>query len=92
MPNPPSGFVTRVRIERTIPRRHRREPARLLVAVFASMLVFSVAPGAGVAAFLLGLAIVADCVEALSGSIRCESAAGVGTTFYVRLPCEPSAR
>ena len=31
----------------------------VLVAVFASMLVFSVAPGAGVAAFLLGLAIVA---------------------------------
>jgi signal transduction histidine kinase len=39
----------------------------------------------------LGLAIVADCVPALDGSIRCESAAGEGTTFYLTLPCEPVA-
>jgi signal transduction histidine kinase len=39
----------------------------------------------------LGLAIVADCIEALSGSIRCESAPGLGTTFYVTLPCKPTA-
>jgi len=36
----------------------------------------------------LGLAIVIDCVNALGGSIRCESRAGEGTTFFVTLPCE----
>ena len=45
----------------------------------------------GVTGSGLGLAIVADCVDALSGSIRCESAAGLGTTFYVSLPCKPAA-
>jgi signal transduction histidine kinase len=34
----------------------------------------------------LGLAIVADCVEALGGTIRCESSAGDGTTFFITLP------
>jgi signal transduction histidine kinase len=34
----------------------------------------------------LGLAIVSDCTEALGGSIRCESSAGQGTTFYITLP------
>jgi signal transduction histidine kinase len=36
----------------------------------------------------LGLAIVIDCVNALDGSIRCESRAGEGTSFFVTLPCE----
>ena len=45
----------------------------------------------GVTGSGLGLAIVADCVEALSGRIRCESTAGLGTTFYVTLPCKPVA-
>ena len=34
----------------------------------------------------LGLAIVIDCVEALAGSIRCESRAGEGTSFFITLP------
>ena len=40
----------------------------------------------GVSGTGLGLAIVADCTEALGGSIRCESSAGEGTTFYITLP------
>jgi signal transduction histidine kinase len=44
----------------------------------------------GVTGSGLGLAIVADCVEALNGIIRCESAAGLGTTFYFTLPCQPA--
>jgi signal transduction histidine kinase len=35
----------------------------------------------------LGLAIVGDCVQALGGTIRCESQVGEGTSFYVSLPC-----
>ena len=42
----------------------------------------------GVSGTGLGLAIVIDCVTALGGSIRCESSAGEGTTFFVTLPCE----
>lgn len=34
----------------------------------------------------LGLAIVRDCIQALGGSIRCESVNGRGTTFYITLP------
>jgi signal transduction histidine kinase len=34
----------------------------------------------------LGLAIVRDCVQALGGSIRCESANGEGSTFFITLP------
>ena len=34
----------------------------------------------------LGLAIVGDCVQALGGTIRCESIDGEGTSFYVTLP------
>jgi signal transduction histidine kinase len=34
----------------------------------------------------LGLAIVGDCVKALGGTIRCESAYGDGTSFYITLP------
>jgi signal transduction histidine kinase len=37
----------------------------------------------------LGLSIVADCVEALKGSIRVESTPGEGTTFFLELPCAP---
>jgi len=37
----------------------RQYAIAVLLAVFATMLVFSLAPGAGTAAFLLGLAIVA---------------------------------
>jgi signal transduction histidine kinase len=42
----------------------------------------------GVTGTGLGLAIVIDCVTALGGSIRCESQAGEGTSFFVTLPCE----
>lgn len=35
----------------------------------------------------LGLSIVGDCVEALGGTIRCESVDGQGTSFYITLPC-----
>jgi signal transduction histidine kinase len=40
----------------------------------------------GVTGTGLGLAIVAECIQALGGSIRCESAVGQGTTFFVTLP------
>ena len=42
----------------------------------------------GVSGTGLGLAIVIDCVHALGGSIRCESRAGDGTSFFVTLPCD----
>jgi signal transduction histidine kinase len=41
----------------------------------------------GVTGTGLGLAIVADCVQALGGRIRCESAVGEGTSFFITLPC-----
>ena len=34
----------------------------------------------------LGLSIVADCVDAVKGSIRVDSAIGEGTTFFIELP------
>ena len=40
----------------------------------------------GVSGTGLGLAIVVDCVGALGGSIRCESRAGEGTSFFITLP------
>jgi signal transduction histidine kinase len=40
----------------------------------------------GVTGTGLGLAIVIDCVQALGGSIRCESHAGEGTSFFITLP------
>ena len=40
----------------------------------------------GVTGTGLGLAIVIDCVDALGGSIRCESRAGEGTSFFITLP------
>jgi signal transduction histidine kinase len=39
----------------------------------------------------LGLSIVVECVKALGGTIQCNSRAGEGTTFLVRLPLVPSA-
>jgi signal transduction histidine kinase len=39
----------------------------------------------------LGLSIVADCVEALKGTIRVESTPGEGTTFFLELPIAPAA-
>ncbi len=46
----------------------------------------------GVTGTGLGLAIVIDCVQALGGTIRCQSRPGVGTTFLVTLPLDdPSA-
>jgi signal transduction histidine kinase len=38
----------------------------------------------------LGLAIVGDCVQALGGTVRCESVVGEGTAFYVTVPCGQS--
>ena len=40
----------------------------------------------GVTGIGLGLAIVVDCVEALGGTIRCESRTGDGTRFFITLP------
>lgn len=37
----------------------------------------------------LGLAIAAECAQAVGGSIRVESALGVGTSFFVAVPREP---
>ena len=39
----------------------------------------------------LGLAIVADCVEAVRGDIHVESTLGEGTTFFVEIPHAPQA-
>jgi CheY-like chemotaxis protein len=36
----------------------------------------------------LGLSIVKNLVERMSGSIRCESERGKGTTFYIKIPFE----
>ena len=38
----------------------------------------------------LGLTIVKRIVEGHGGSIRFESAVGVGTTFYIAIPCTPT--
>jgi signal transduction histidine kinase len=43
----------------------------------------------GVTGTGLGLAIVAECIRELGGSIECQSAWTVGTTFVVRLPLKP---
>ena len=43
----------------------------------------------GVTGTGLGLAIVAECMRELGGSIECQSALTVGTTFVVRLPLKP---
>jgi signal transduction histidine kinase len=40
----------------------------------------------GVTGTGLGLAIVVDCVQALGGSVRCESVMGQGTSFFITLP------
>jgi signal transduction histidine kinase len=40
----------------------------------------------GVSGTGLGLAIVVDCVQALGGTIRCESRPGDGTSFFLTLP------
>jgi len=42
----------------------------------------------GVSGTGLGLSIVVECVEAVGGTIRCESVVGEGTTFVVSLPTE----
>ena len=44
----------------------------------------------GVTGIGLGLAIVVDCVQALDGSIRCESKSGDGTSFFITLPLTTS--
>jgi signal transduction histidine kinase len=40
----------------------------------------------GVSGSGLGLSIVVDCVQALNGTVRCESTPGQGTSFFVTLP------
>ena len=40
----------------------------------------------------LGLAFTQQVVQEHGGSVRCESAPGVGTVFTVRLPCAPEER
>jgi signal transduction histidine kinase len=45
----------------------------------------------GVTGSGLGLAIVSDCVDALGGSIRCESSPENGTAFYITIPVKPAA-
>jgi signal transduction histidine kinase len=40
----------------------------------------------------LGLAIVAECVKAMKGTIRLESSEGAGSTFLITLPDMPAAR
>jgi signal transduction histidine kinase len=45
----------------------------------------------GVTGAGLGLAIVAECVRELGGSIRCESMLGTGTTFVVSVPLQQQA-
>jgi signal transduction histidine kinase len=39
----------------------------------------------------LGLTIAAECVQALGGGLRFESAVGVGTAFFIDLPAVVSA-
>jgi signal transduction histidine kinase len=39
----------------------------------------------------LGLAIVTECIQAVGGTIHCESIVGKGTTFVIGLPCEPAS-
>lgn len=43
----------------------------------------------GVSGSGLGLSIVAECVEAVGGTVRCESSVGAGTAFLIDLPVEP---
>ena len=43
----------------------------------------------GVSGTGLGLAIVVECIEAVGGTIDCESVVGAGTTFVITLPTEP---
>jgi signal transduction histidine kinase len=40
----------------------------------------------GVSGTGLGLAIVVDCVQAIGGTIRCESRVGEGTAFFITVP------
>lgn len=42
----------------------------------------------GVTGSGLGLSIVADCMVAIGGSIRCESSTGTGTAFYITIPTD----
>lgn len=44
----------------------------------------------GVHGLGLGLAIAAECVEAVGGSIRVESSVGHGSAFFVTVPVDPS--
>jgi signal transduction histidine kinase len=43
----------------------------------------------GVSGVGLGLAITADCVQAMGGTIECDSAVGKGTCFSITLPLKP---
>ena len=43
----------------------------------------------GVTGSGFGLAITADCIQAMGGTIQCESTVGVGSRFLITLPLKP---
>src|ERR1700691_5356040 len=61
--------------------------------LFQKFTRLSARPTGGESSTGLGLAIVKRLAEAMSGTIRCHSASGAGSTFTLRLPvCSPPPR